>query len=69
MKKVYVIFECDNQRSYSSYCIKMLTCNLREALKHFKENKQHYEDGDWFYNVGSYEPTGNETSKTDCLKE
>lgn len=70
MKKVYVIFECDFHRSYESYCIKMLTSNYREALKHFKENKAEYvKEQDWTYNLASYTLTGEETSQSNALRD
>lgn len=70
MKKVYIVFECDAHRSLDTYCIKLLTSNKREAIRIFKEGKPLYDkDMNWYYNVGEYEPSGNENSNGNVLRD
>lgn len=56
MNKIYFIFECDPQRNYGSYCVKLATSNKRYAKQFFQENRFSYFDSYWSLNLAEYEP-------------
>lgn len=69
MNKVYVVFECDNHRSHDSYCIKLLSGSLIEAMKIYNKDKKEYRTNDWFYNLALYKPTGKECFTGNVLRD
>lgn len=55
MKKyIYIVYEIDQQKSKSSFCIKGLSTSKKEAKKFFKENKKDFKK-DWFLIFGKVE--------------
>jgi hypothetical protein len=56
MKKLYVVFECDNHRSYNSYVIKLITPSILIANKLYKTAKKEWIGSDHYLNIGEYIP-------------
>jgi len=56
MKKLYVVFECDNHRSYSSYVVKLITPSIRLAQRLYKIAKKEWMGSDYYLNIGEYIP-------------
>lgn len=55
MKKyIYIVYEIDQQKNKSSFCIKGLSTSKKEAKQFFKEHKKDYEK-DWFLILGKVE--------------
>ena len=58
---IYIIYECDAHRSYSSFCIKEICTSKTTAIAFYKEGKKrYYQKGDgYFLNLAEYEPRFN----------
>jgi cytochrome b subunit of formate dehydrogenase len=59
MKKIYVVFECNAQRSYASYCIKLLSTNRELAERLYNRIKSDWignQDSSWYLNMAEYVP-------------
>jgi len=70
MKTIYLIFECDIERSIKSYVIKLITHNKDLAIKHYKTSKHIYEgDEEYYLNLAEYEPDLNGGGEVNVLRE
>lgn len=69
MKKLYVVYECDTHRSYSSYVIKLVTANKDIAKTLFNENKKSYKNSDYSLNVSEYQPNLNSKCDNNFIQE
>jgi hypothetical protein len=57
MKKLYIVFECDDHRSYDSYVIKLITSSKKVANKLYNAARKHYDTDDSYHlNIASYTP-------------
>jgi hypothetical protein len=69
MKQLYVVYECDNHRNYSTYVIKLITANKSVAIQLFNSAKHCYEDQDYFLNACEYSPVMNPACDNNVFDE
>jgi hypothetical protein len=71
VNKVLIIFECDAQRSYSSYVIKYLTTNKTYANKMFVKLKREWDasEDNYTLNLGEYDPNPNASCGSNIFNE
>ena len=69
MKKIYVVFECNSQRSYDSYTIKLLSTNRELADRLYCRIRKEYQDGEWYANLAEYYPNPDTDTDANIFNE
>lgn len=69
MKSLYIVFECNSQRSTDSVVIKLITPNRQKAEGMFNSCKEGYEDQDYYLNVCEYTPVIHPECDNDVINE
>ncbi len=56
MNPLYIVFECNHHRHYSTYVIKFITRSKRAAISLYHHTKKEWMGSDYYMNVAAYEP-------------
>lgn len=69
MKKIFIVFECDTHRQYSSYCIKFMSTNKALVDRFYCRLHKEYAKGDWYLNLAEYSPIADTGSGANVFRE
>lgn len=69
---IYIVYECDKRRTYSSFCIKEIFTSKKKAVAFYNKGVKLFKkqgEADWFINLATHSPRMNLSFDNDVLHD